>query len=140
MVWSSLHDEMLSREIMVVDPFTVTKKSTARGKKWEEVAENLNQIEAVYLKVDNRAVGDSYNLLAREEISELKKENKASGIETDMNSIEVALEEFSVLFLYSCILMPLLQAEKKNSYGNSGFLEKVSSYSKINSSSPITTV
>ena len=40
--WSSLHDEMLCREIMVVDPFTGTKKSAvARGKKREEVAENL---------------------------------------------------------------------------------------------------
>ena len=30
---------------MFSDPFTETKKSTvARGKKWEEVAENLNQI------------------------------------------------------------------------------------------------
>ena len=47
MVWSSLHDEMLGRKswllISGVDPFTGTKKSTvARGKKWEEVAENLN--------------------------------------------------------------------------------------------------
>ena len=43
MLRSSLHDGMLCREIMVVDPFTGTEKSTvARGKKWEEVAENLN--------------------------------------------------------------------------------------------------
>ena len=43
MVWSSFHDEMC-REIMVVDPFTGTKKSpVARGKKREEVAENLNK-------------------------------------------------------------------------------------------------
>ena len=63
----------------VFDPFTETKKSTvARGKKWEEVAENLNQI-------------------ARE----LKK--KASGIETDISSIEVAPEQLTVLFPYSCI-------------------------------------
>ena len=50
---------------MVVDPFTGTKKSpVARGKKREEVAENLNQIEAVYFTVDKRAVRDHYNLLA----------------------------------------------------------------------------
>ena len=43
MSWSSLHDEMLYRQIMVVDPLTGTKKNTvARGKKWEEVAENMN--------------------------------------------------------------------------------------------------
>ncbi|CAH3030488.1 unnamed protein product [Porites evermanni] len=63
-VWSSFHDEMC-QEIMVVDPFTGTKKSpVARGKKREEVAENLNQIEAVYFTVDKRAVRDRYNLLA----------------------------------------------------------------------------
>ena len=68
MVWSSFHDEMLCREIMVVDPFTGTKKSpVARGKKREEVAENLNQIEVVYFTVDKRAVRDRYNLLARPE-------------------------------------------------------------------------
>ena len=49
MVWSTVHDEMLCREILVVDPFTGTKKGTvARGTKWEEVAENLNKIEQVY--------------------------------------------------------------------------------------------
>ena len=67
MVWSTVHDEMLCREILVVDPFTGTKKGTvARGTKWEEVAENLNKIEQVYFKVDKRAVRDRYNLLSRE--------------------------------------------------------------------------
>ena len=42
MTWSTVHDEMLCREILVVDPFTGTKKGTvARGTRWEEVAENL---------------------------------------------------------------------------------------------------
>ena len=39
---------------------------------------------------------------ARELRSKLKKEKKKTGgIETDMSSIEVAIKEFSVLFLYS---------------------------------------
>ena len=43
MSWSSFHDEMLYRQIMVVDPLTGTKKNTvARRKKWEEVAENIS--------------------------------------------------------------------------------------------------
>ena len=135
MVWSSLHDEILCREIMAVDPFTGKKNSTiGRGKKWEEVAENLNLIEIVYCLL---TVRDRYNLLARELRRKLKKEKKARGIETDLSSTEGALEEFSELFLYSCILMSLLQKEK-NSYGNSRFLEKVSSYSRIKSLSSIT--
>ena len=64
MVWSTVHDEMLCREILVVDPFTRTNKGTvARGTKWEEVAENLNKIQQVYFKVDKRAFRDRYNLL-----------------------------------------------------------------------------
>ncbi|XP_067037932.1 mRNA export factor GLE1-like [Acropora muricata] len=88
MVWSTVHDEMLCREILVVDPFTGTKKGTvARGTKWEEVAENLNKIEQVYFKVDKRAVRDRYNLLSRELRNKLKRE------ETDMTEVEMALEE-----------------------------------------------
>ena len=94
MVWSTVDDEMLCREILVVDPFTGTKKGTvARGTKWEEVAENLNKIEQVYFKVDKRAVRDRYNLLSRELRNKLKREEKESGIETDMTEVEMALEE-----------------------------------------------
>jgi len=94
MVWSALHDEMLCREILVVDPFTGTKKSTvARGTKWEEVAQNLNKIQEVYFKVDKRAVRDRYNLLSKELRTKLKTEERESGIETDMTEVEVALEE-----------------------------------------------
>ena len=79
--------------------------------------------------------------VAKELRSKLKKEKKKTGgIETGMSSIEVALEEFSVLFLYSCILMSLLQVKiKKNSSGDFGFFKKLSSHSRINSSSSITT-
>ena len=53
MVWSTLPDAMLCRKILVVDPFTGTKKSTvARGTKWEAVAQNLNKIQEVYFKVN----------------------------------------------------------------------------------------
>ena len=94
MVWSTVDDEMLCREILVVDPFTGTKKGTVeRGTKWEEVAENLNKIEQVYFKVDKRAVRDRYNLLSRELRNKLKREEKESGIETDMTEVEMALEE-----------------------------------------------
>ena len=94
MVWSTVHDEMLCREILVVDPFTGTKKGTvARGTKWEEVAENLNKIEQVYFKVDKRTVRDRYNVLSRELRNKLKREEKESGIETDMTEVEMALEE-----------------------------------------------
>nr|XP_058968481.1 calponin homology domain-containing protein DDB_G0272472-like [Pocillopora verrucosa] len=85
---------MLCREILVVDPFTGTKKGTvARGTRWEEVAKNLNKIQQIYFKVDKRAVQDRYNLLSKELRNKLKREEKESGIETDMTEVEMALEE-----------------------------------------------
>ena len=39
MMRNTVHDQMLCREILVVDPFTGTKKGTVeRGIDWEEVA------------------------------------------------------------------------------------------------------
>ena len=91
---------MLCREILVVDPFTGTKKGTvARGTKWKEVAENLKKIQQGYSKVDKRAVRDRYNLLSKEQKNwknwknKLKREEKEIGIETDIKEFEMALEE-----------------------------------------------
>ena len=78
-MWSTVHDEMLCREILVVDPFTGTKKGTvARGTKWKEVAENLKKIQQGYFKVDKRAVRDRYNLLSKEQkkLKKLKKQTE----------------------------------------------------------------
>ena len=81
MTWSTVHDEMLCQEILVVvDPFIGTKKGTvARGTKCEEVAENLNKFQQVYFKFDQRAVRDRYNLLASASlgISSFVKRNSA---------------------------------------------------------------
>lgn len=57
------------------------------------MAENLNKIQQIYFKVDKRAVRDRYNLLSKELRNKLKREEKESGIETDMTEVEMALEE-----------------------------------------------
>ena len=132
MVWSAAHDEMLRREILVIDPFTGTRKSTvARGTKWEEVAENLNKIKQIYFKVDKRAVRDRYNLLSKE----LRKK-KQSGVETVMTEVEMALEELIEKENAAETEQRVVDNQKKakDSQGREN-AEKFSSYSKINSSS-----
>ena len=77
MVWSTVHNEILCREILLVDPFTGTQKgAVARGTKWEEVAKNLHKIQQVYFKVDKQAVQDRYNLLSKESRNKLKREER----------------------------------------------------------------
>ena len=83
-----------SREILDVNPFTGTKQRTVqRGAKWDIVAKNLNKIQDIYFKVSQRSVRDRYNLLAKQLRVKLRKEESASGIETDMNEVERALQD-----------------------------------------------
>ena len=94
MVWTSIRDDMLCCKILVMNPFTGTKKGTvARGTKWEQVAENLNKVELVHFKVDKRSVRDRYNHLANILRKKLSDEIKESGIDPEMTDIEHALEE-----------------------------------------------
>ena len=73
MIWNEEKVELLCREILAVNVFSGTKRSTvARGAKWEKVAENVNKQQDVFFKVDKRAVRDCYNNLARE----LRKKNQ----------------------------------------------------------------
>ena len=53
----------------------------------------MNKIHQVYFKVDKWAVRDRYNLLSKELRHKLEREEKESGIETDMKKVEMALEE-----------------------------------------------
>lgn len=51
MCWTEQHDKRLIGEIALVDPFTGTKKGTVqRGKKWDEITENLFRCSTPYLK------------------------------------------------------------------------------------------
>ena len=67
MIWNGEKDELLCKEILVVNVFCGTKRSNvARGAKLEKVAENLNKLQGVYFQVDKRAVRDRSNNLPRD--------------------------------------------------------------------------
>jgi hypothetical protein len=94
MFWTEEHDLMLCREILAVDPFTGTKKGTVqRGAKWKEIVDNLMKVEIPKFKVDTRAVRDRYTLLSQIVKRNLREEEQASGIDTDMTEVEDALED-----------------------------------------------
>ena len=49
----------------------------------------MKKIQQVYFKVDKRAVRDRCNLLSKGLRNKLKREEKESGIETDMTEVEM---------------------------------------------------
>ena len=89
------HDVILCREILIHNPFQYKKSSIQRGHVWNDIAERLVAVDKVRFKsdLDRRSVCDRYNLLANKLRRKLKDERKASGIETDMSEVEVALED-----------------------------------------------
>ena len=93
MEWTEDHDHSLCQEILALEPFKAKKGSRARGQIWDEIASNLNSLENPRFKVTKRSVRERYTLLIEKLKKKLKEEEKASGIETDMNDVEKALEE-----------------------------------------------
>ncbi|CAH3124319.1 unnamed protein product [Porites lobata] len=95
MFWTDRHDVILCREILIHNPFHYKKSSIQRGQVWNDIAERLVAVDEERFKsdLDRRGVRDRYNLLANKLRRKLKDERKASGIETDMSEVEVALED-----------------------------------------------
>lgn len=93
MEWTEDHDHSLCQEILALEPFKAKKGSIARGQIWDQIASNLNSLEIPRFKVTKRSVRERYTLLIEKLKKKLKEEEKASGIETDMNDVEKALEE-----------------------------------------------
>ncbi|KAK2547246.1 hypothetical protein P5673_032911 [Acropora cervicornis] len=92
MEWTEDHDHSLCQEILALEPFKAKKGSIARGQIWDQIASNLNSLEIPRFKVTKRSVRERYTLLV-EKLKKKLQEEKASGIETDMNDFEKALEE-----------------------------------------------
>jgi len=60
---------------------------------WDQIASNLNSLEIPRFKVTKHSMRERYTLLIEKLKKKLKEEEKAGGIETDMNDVERALEE-----------------------------------------------
>ena len=78
MRWTSEHDVMFLREVLVHEPWKQKYGSQERGKVWEKIAESLNGLNTVcelYFKVTQRSVRDryiSYSLTILKNVSEKK--------------------------------------------------------------------
>lgn len=93
MEWSDEHDVLLCREILTSEPFKAKRRTPQRGQLWQSVADHLNCVPEPKFKVSKRAVRERFTLLAEKFKKKMKAEEKASGIDTEMNELDVLLEE-----------------------------------------------
>ena len=65
MVWSPLKDELLLREVLLIEPYKHKTRSREKGSSWKTIANNLcsSSNDEIYFKVDARAVRERFDLL-----------------------------------------------------------------------------
>jgi len=85
---------MLSREVLLLEPFKHPRQSKERGEIWGEVALSLNGISLLKFKVSKHSVRDRLTLLLAKYKEKMRKEEQGSGIACDDETeIEIALSE-----------------------------------------------
>jgi len=80
-------------ELLVTEPYLYKTRSTEKGKEWETIAINLNDIQNPKFKVTSRSVRDHYTLITYKKAQQLKEEEKASGIDVTPTELDILLEE-----------------------------------------------
>lgn len=124
MVWNDIKDELLCREILLLEPYKFKARSRERGNIWKQIAEHLNEVsnDDIFFKVDNRAVRDRFNILIAHYNEKMKEQEKASGISPEPTPLDEALE--SILDRMKIAEEELEKASKENEANDKKEVEK----------------
>lgn len=94
MIWTQEQDEALCMQILVIEPFRFRPRTNQSGNAWTKVAEELNQITSLQMRVDQRAVRDRFKILKKKFNDKIRDEENASGIAPpELTPVEKALED-----------------------------------------------
>ena len=88
MIWTDEHNELLMREVLLVEPYQFKVSTKERGNASNGIAEDHNNIRSPRFHVNKRSVREHYGLLLTNYKRKMAEINKASGI----NVIETPLE------------------------------------------------
>ena len=95
MDWTDEHDKSLMKEVRVQNPFQAKKKTTARAKMWQSIAEALSGLKDPPFKefLTKRSVQDRYSLVSEKYRMRMRKEAMASGISPPYTELDQLIEE-----------------------------------------------
>lgn len=113
MKWTELHDQMLVREILLIQPWTSKKASPERGEAWLKIATSLNSLQTPTFRVTQRSVRDRYALLEKKYKKKVRDETLASGISCEENEVDLGMDEIVTLFYEADKEHEKCAAEKK---------------------------
>ena len=107
MSWTEEKDVLFCREILVSKLFNTKKSSPERGQVWNDIADNLCQLQQPTFRVNQKSVRDHYNKLVMGYKRKMRDELNASGISPEEREIDKLLEEIVEKEM-------ALEAEKEN--------------------------
>ena len=94
MLWLETHDELLCREVILIQPYAYRVSTRERGNAWSQISEVLNTIEQPKFYVSQRSVRERFALILTRFRAKNVAEQKASGIAVDPPTpTETLLEE-----------------------------------------------
>ena len=81
-VWNDQKDELLCREILLLEPYKFKAGTREKGNLWKAIADNLNSLDR--FQVDARAVREYYGVIKAHFEAKEKEEKMASGINPEV--------------------------------------------------------
>ena len=95
MEWSTNHDILLLKEILVSEPHKFRKSSNKRGRIWTLIASNLNEIDEVKFWVKQRGVRERFEAIQERYLQKTKSEVNASDISQEETKADQLMEEIT---------------------------------------------
>lgn len=115
MFWSTDHDILFCREILLVNPYRAKKGTNFRSSLWEQIAVSLCQCSTLKFVVDKRSVRDHIAVLINRYKKKMRAEENASGIDPDEPSeLDTMVEEIIELEESAAFDQQIIDDEKKD--------------------------
>ena len=115
MFWSTDHDILFCREILLVNPYRAKKGTNFRSSFWEQIAVSLCQCSTLKFVVDKRSVRDHIAVLINRYKKKMRAEENASGIDPDEPSeLDTMVAEIIELEESAAFDQQIIDDEKKD--------------------------
>ena len=94
MVWNNEKDELLCREVLLMEPYPYKARSWEQGNVWKQIADALNLIstENTFFRVNAHVVRERCSLLTNCQAEKEKSELKQSGISPEDTPLDNAIK------------------------------------------------
>ena len=87
-----MHDLVLCKEIIFVNPYSAKKRSIQRSALWRKIAENLNSVKDTCFIVEKRSVQDHIAILIQRFKRQQAQELRKSGTTPQHTELDTAIE------------------------------------------------